>query len=131
MVTVMSSVSFGVREPNSMKDGRGHVNNQFNICFWMLVKSGKTRSQAQKFLEGTRTSEKNELLFQQFGMNYNTLPAIFRKGSCVFRDKVEEAVKLDNIGNPIKRSRKKVRVEHCDIIGEEFWNKHLDILVED
>uniref|UniRef100_A0A1D1ZGH3 tRNA(His) guanylyltransferase n=1 Tax=Anthurium amnicola TaxID=1678845 RepID=A0A1D1ZGH3_9ARAE len=106
-----------------------HVNNQFNTCFWMLVKSGKTKAQAQKLLEGTQASEKNELLFQQFGINYSMLPAMFRKGSCVFRDKVEETVKLDGSEGPIKA--KKVKVDHCDIIGEEFWNEHPDILVED
>lgn len=39
-------------------------------------------------LQGARAKEKNELLFQRFDINYNMLPAMFRKGSCVFRDKV-------------------------------------------
>ncbi|MQM17603.1 hypothetical protein Taro_050573 [Colocasia esculenta] len=81
--------------------------------------------------QGTQASEKNELLFQRFGINYSMLPAMFRKGSCVFRDKVEETVKQDGSEKPIKRIRRTVRVDHCDIIGEEFWNEHSDILVED
>ncbi|EPS63729.1 hypothetical protein M569_11055, partial [Genlisea aurea] len=28
-----------------------HINNQYNTCFWMLVKSGKTKSEAQKLLK--------------------------------------------------------------------------------
>ena len=32
-------------------------------------------------LQGTVSSEKNELLFTEFALNYNSLPAIFRKGS--------------------------------------------------
>ncbi|XP_058099565.1 tRNA(His) guanylyltransferase 1-like isoform X1 [Magnolia sinica] len=105
-----------------------HINNQYNTCFWMLVKSGKSKNEAQDILKGTLTQEKNELLFQQFNINYNMLPAIFRKGSCVFRAKVEEITKLTDDGDPVKRYRKKVIVDHCDIIGPSFWNEHPDIL---
>jgi len=38
--------------------------------------------------QGTQTREKNELLSQQFGIEYNSLPVIFRMGSSVFRLKV-------------------------------------------
>lgn len=29
----------------------GHINNQYNTCFWMLVKSGKSKSEAQRTLK--------------------------------------------------------------------------------
>ena len=29
----------------------GHINNQYNTCFWMLVKSGKTTREAQSKLK--------------------------------------------------------------------------------
>ena len=29
----------------------GHINNQYNTCFWTLVKSGKSKSEAQKTLK--------------------------------------------------------------------------------
>lgn len=29
----------------------GHINNQYNTCFWMLVKSGKTKTQSQDYLK--------------------------------------------------------------------------------
>ncbi|KAM0938781.1 putative tRNA(His) guanylyltransferase [Dioscorea sansibarensis] len=79
---------------------------------------------------GTLSKDKNELLFQQFGVNYDKLPAIFRKGSCVYMDKLEETMKLDEGGNPVKRLRKKVTVTHVDIIGPKFWNEHPYILEE-
>ncbi|XP_068665006.1 tRNA(His) guanylyltransferase 1 [Aristolochia californica] len=107
-----------------------HINNQYNTCFWALVKSGKVKQEAQDLLKGTQTQEKNELLFQQFGINYNTLPAIFRKGSSVFRDKVEDIVKFSENGEPVKRLRTKVVVKHCDIIGTGFWEEHPHILQE-
>ncbi|MCL7025490.1 hypothetical protein MKW94_003383 [Papaver nudicaule] len=107
-----------------------HINNQYNTCFWMLVKSGKTKSQAQAELKGTQTQDKNEILFQQFGINYAELPEIFRKGSCVFKDKVEEIVKYNEKG-PVKRLRNKVIIDHCDIIGDKFWKDHANILEDD
>lgn len=41
-----------------------------------------------QFLQGTQKQEKNELLFQQFGVNYKKLPEMFRQGSCVFMKQV-------------------------------------------
>ncbi|TXG60584.1 hypothetical protein EZV62_015157 [Acer yangbiense] len=65
-----------------------HINNQYETCLGMLVKCGKTESEAQEILKGTQKQEKNELLFQQFGINYKKLPELFRQGSCVFKTEV-------------------------------------------
>ncbi|KAF8376724.1 hypothetical protein HHK36_031608 [Tetracentron sinense] len=65
-----------------------HINNQHNTCFWMLVKSGKSKREAQDILKGTQKEEKNELLFQQFGINYKKLPDMFRQGSYFCRREV-------------------------------------------
>ncbi|KAI3888752.1 hypothetical protein MKX03_013920 [Papaver bracteatum] len=100
---------------------------QYNTCFWKLIESGKTKSEAQDRLKGTQTQDKNEILFQ-LGVNYSNLPAIFRKGSCVFKDKM---VKYNENGQPVKRSRNKVITDHCDIIGDEFWKEHASILKDE
>ncbi|KAL0722086.1 hypothetical protein Bca4012_036685 [Brassica carinata] len=105
-----------------------HINNQYNTCFWMLVKSGKTKTQSQDYLKGTQTREKNELLSSQFGIEYNTLPLIFRMGSLVFRSK--EAVSDENgvvSGKKLKREGEVV-VDHCNIIERGFWEEHPHIL---
>ncbi|XP_066366496.1 uncharacterized protein [Miscanthus floridulus] len=107
-----------------------HINNQYNTCFWMLVKSGKSEQEAQLALKGTFAKDKNELLAQQFQINYDDEPAMFRKGSSVYREKVETTVKIDDFGDPIKRPRLKVTVAHVDIIGPEFWENHQHILRE-
>ncbi|XP_043718563.1 tRNA(His) guanylyltransferase 1-like [Telopea speciosissima] len=104
-----------------------HINNQYNTCFWMLVKSGKTEREAHDLLKGTQTQEKNKLLLQQFGINYERLPVMFRKGSCVYRDKVGESIQDTKGGDPVKKSLK-VIVDHCDIIGPSFWTAHPSIL---
>ncbi len=36
--------------------------------------------------KGTLASDKNEILFSEFGINYNKEPDIFKKGSIVYRD---------------------------------------------
>ncbi|XP_044975582.1 tRNA(His) guanylyltransferase 2-like isoform X2 [Hordeum vulgare subsp. vulgare] len=108
-----------------------HINNHYNTCFWMLVKSGKTEKEAQQTLKGTFSKDKNELLSQQFQVNYEDELAMFRKGSSVYRDKVETKVKTDDYGNPIKRIRLAITVSNLDIIGPEFWEKHQYILREE
>lgn len=52
-----------------------------------MVHSGKTPAEAQERLKTTFSADKNEILFSEFGVNYNTLPAIHRKGSTlVFKE---------------------------------------------
>ena len=53
---------------------------QYNTCFWALVRRGeRTPALAQQELKGSDAEFKNELLFNQFGINYNTLPEQFKK----------------------------------------------------
>ncbi|GAA5865897.1 hypothetical protein JCM3774_005516 [Rhodotorula dairenensis] len=61
-----------------------HINNLYNTTFWALVQQGgRTTTQADKDLQGTISSEKQELLFSRFGINYNTVDDIYKKGSIV------------------------------------------------
>lgn len=104
-----------------------HINNQYNTCFWELVKSGRSKREAQNFLKGTQTLEKMELL-KQFGVDdYNTLPAMFRLGSSAFWDKEETSLRHEN-GASNEVCQKKVIIEHCNIIEPGFWKAHPDIL---
>lgn len=103
-----------------------HINNQYNTCFWMLVKSGKSKSEAQKYLKGTQTQEKNELLKVKFGIDYNTLPIMFRKGSCVFVKKESKK----SIGGTCEKWTDEVIIDHSDIIGDSFWIANPHILDE-
>ncbi|GMH09297.1 hypothetical protein Nepgr_011138 [Nepenthes gracilis] len=108
-----------------------HLTNQYNTCLWKLVKCGETEKDAREKLKGTQKKEKNELLFQQFGINYKTLPEIFRQGSCVLKAKVEDVVKYGENGNPIKRLRRKAYIIHSEnISGRVFWNEHPGLLNE-
>ncbi|KAL7064621.1 hypothetical protein AAHC03_05729 [Spirometra sp. Aus1] len=89
-----------------------HINNLYNTCFWNIVKSGQTTAAAEERLRGTLSSDKNEILFSEFGINYNNEPQLFRKGTIIFR-----------------KQAKKTELEerNCDIIKDDFWteNPHL------
>ncbi|CAN0887933.1 tRNA(His) guanylyltransferase 1 [Linum grandiflorum] len=91
-----------------------HINNQYNTCFWMLVKSGKSRNEAQQILKGTQTQEKMELLATKFGIDYNDIAEMLRLGSSVFREE--------------ENGCNRIVVEHCNIIDDSFWNAHPYIL---
>lgn len=64
-----------------------HINNLYNTTFWTLVlKGGMDARAAEQELSGTVSSDKNEILFSRFGINYNNEPEIFKKGSVLYRD---------------------------------------------
>lgn len=48
-------------------------------CYWTLRKAGKSRREATRVLDGSTTSDKNELLYAH-GINFNELPAWQRRG---------------------------------------------------
>ncbi|TQD80004.1 hypothetical protein C1H46_034438 [Malus baccata] len=103
-----------------------HINNQYNTCFWELVKSGKRKSEAQLVLKGTQTGDKEKLL-NQFGIEYNKLPVMFRHGSSAFWDK-EDTTRIHENEECNGNSGKRVIVEHCNIIEPTFWDAHPTIL---
>lgn len=108
-----------------------HINNLNNTVFWALVQdAGMTKMDAQKRLKGTNSGDKNEILFSQFGMNYNTLPQLFRKGTVVIRappcdDEDGGAGGGDKKG--VKLDRPLV-VLNEDIIRDDFWVAYPHIL---
>ncbi|OMO75087.1 tRNAHis guanylyltransferase Thg1 [Corchorus capsularis] len=100
-----------------------HINNQYNTCFWNLVKSGKSKSEAQSYLKGTQAREKNELLHKEFGIDYNMLPLMFRQGSSVFRVETENSSIMEN-DNSVGKAQTKIVTEYCNIIEQTFWEAH-------
>ncbi|KAL2419581.1 tRNA(His) guanylyltransferase [Exophiala dermatitidis] len=74
-----------------------HINNLYNTTFWTLVQQGgMSLTAAEEFLKGTVSSDKNEILWSRFGINYNNELEMFRKGSVVYR---EYALEPGNTGS--------------------------------
>eukprot|EP00730_Choanoeca_flexa_P018522 TRINITY_DN9008_c0_g1_i1.p1 TRINITY_DN9008_c0_g1~~TRINITY_DN9008_c0_g1_i1.p1 ORF type:complete len:332 (+),score=81.29 TRINITY_DN9008_c0_g1_i1:60-1055(+) len=116
-----------------------HINNLYNTTFWALVhKGGLSETAAEKRLNGTFSKDKNEILFSEFGINYNNEPAINRRGTILHWTSQEEVVvkkgvKSKTDATPVTRriTRERLVVEaiHCDLLKEEFWQLHADVFV--
>jgi len=115
-----------MRDYLSWRQADCHINNLYNTVFWTLVQQGGLTNQAaQERLKGTLSGDKNEILFSEFGINYNKEPEQFKKGTTIIKKKVE--VPNDNPMGETTKMRTKLIALDCDIIGEEFWleNPHL------
>ncbi|KAM6471480.1 putative tRNA(His) guanylyltransferase isoform 1-T1 [Liasis olivaceus] len=117
-----------------------HINNLYNTVYWTLVqKSGLTPEDAQKRLQGTLASDKNDILFSEFNINYNNEPLIYRKGTILVWQKVYEIIrkKTKTPGETEEKETEVTRMRntpvplHCDIIGDQFWEQYPEILFDD
>ncbi len=77
----------------------------------------------QERLKGSFAKDKNEILFSEFGINYNNEPEQFRKGTSIFRKKVE--LETEDGG---KKMRNKIIIHDGDIIGDAFWTENAHLL---
>eukprot|EP00794_Sanderia_malayensis_P020376 gene20376-22385_t len=112
-----------------------HINNLYNTCFWNLVlHGGMTNKEAESRLKDTLSGEKNEILFSQFGINYNNESQQFRKGSVLYWNansevNVENKESNEKVCKSEEISKKKhVIISQCDIIGDEFWKQNPQLL---
>lgn len=122
-----------VRDYFSWRQVDCHINNLYNTTFWNLVeKLGLTGQEAENKLMGTVSSDKNEILFKECGINYNNEPEIFRKGTIFVREIVngKECNDDDEIKQLSARQkqrqekmRKKAEIKeyHVDIINDDNW----------
>lgn len=141
--------NINLRDYLSWRQADCHVNNLYNTTFWALVlRGGMSNTEAEEFLKGTLSSDKNEILWSKFSVNYNNEPEIYKKGSVAFRTyelvdlptqqddtsrqgpnaaETEEIVEEQDLSKTQKEKMKKARqkaeivVEHIDIIRDEFW----------
>ncbi|KAJ4366201.1 tRNA-His guanylyltransferase [Neocucurbitaria cava] len=78
---------FNLRDYMSWRQVDCHINNLYNTTFWTLVQQGGMGArEAEQRLSGTVSSDKNEILFKEFGINYNNEPECFKKGTVLYRD---------------------------------------------
>ncbi|GMM31454.1 tRNA guanylyltransferase [Martiniozyma asiatica (nom. inval.)] len=118
-----------------------HINNLYNTTFWTLVlKGGMTPTEAENRLIGTLSKDKNEILFSQFGINYNNEPEMFKKGTVLIREIVTNTSIGDNShGEPLsdrqqQRLQKKLKKSpintlHTDIVKDSFWDQREHLFV--
>jgi len=83
--------------------------------------AGFSKNEAQSRLECTHTADKNELLFQHFGINYSNLPALHRRGTVLFKSK-----RVHDCDDGRKRTQ--ILPAYCDIINDGFWETRAGLL---
>ncbi|WFD08407.1 tRNA(His) guanylyltransferase [Malassezia vespertilionis] len=92
-----------------------HINNLYNTVFWALVLQGQqTEHEAHETLKGTFSSDKHEILYTRFGINYDKLPALYRKGTTLVWAPVPGQ-------QPRSKPKTELRSLHVDIISDAFW----------
>ncbi len=137
-----------LRDYLSWRQADCHINNLYNTTFWALVQRdnfvGKplyTAREAEARLKGTLAKNKNEILFSEYGINYNNELEMFKKGSILLYDtqssetfhEAHEAESKSKSKRYVKmeereRKRSGVKTMHIDLIGNAFWAKYKHIL---
>ncbi|XP_054713494.1 probable tRNA(His) guanylyltransferase [Uloborus diversus] len=111
-----------LRDYLSWRQADCHINNLYNTTFWALVQEGGLcRAEAEKKIRHTVSAEKNEILFSQFGINYNEENAQFKKGTFIIREKLHK--KDIEMENGISTGSGLI-LAFLDIIGNKFWQKN-------
>ena len=99
-----------LRDYLSWRQADCHINNLYNTTFWSLVQQGGlTNQEAEQRIRHTQAKDKNEILFSEFGINYNNEPEQFRKGTLLLKK-----------GSQVEES-------YQDVIGDKFWNENVAI----
>ncbi|KAF8752128.1 hypothetical protein RHS01_08035 [Rhizoctonia solani] len=121
-----------IRDYFSWRQADTHINNLYNTTFWALVQGGgMTAREAETRLKGTLSKDKHEILFSNYGINYNGLPERVKKGSVLVR---EDVIPTKSESKQIAKNMPKralpniVRVIHVDIIKDEFWSARPELL---
>lgn len=125
-----------LRDYLSWRQADCHINNLYNTTFWALVlKGNQTRTDAALRLKDTFSKDKNEILFSEFGINYNNEPEIYKKGTILLRMMKDVTLKdPQNLSDrQLQREEKKLKKAeiqqlHLDLIGDKFWNERPWIL---
>ncbi|TIA92718.1 hypothetical protein E3P99_00479 [Wallemia hederae] len=120
-----------------------HINNLYNTSFWAIVQQGgKTEREAHKILQGTVSAQKHDILYKDYGINYNTLDEMYKKGSVLVRDPpplpevpkdgaYKEKKRIEKLRKDgIDGTRGSVQILHVDIIKDDFWNQRPWLLAQ-
>lgn len=111
-----------LRDYLSWRQADTHINNLYNTAFWKLVlEAGRSNTEAEDDLCGTFSSDKNELLFSRFGINYNNLPDMYRKGTILVR-------KNSRVKSLNDKKCQLIIPLFVDMIQDKFWKDHPEIL---
>jgi tRNA(His) guanylyltransferase len=80
-------------------------------CYWLLRKQGASAQSATQRVEGVSITAKNELLFQEGGVNFNDVPAWQRRGIGLYWELYQKPGLNPMTGETVMADRKRIKVD--------------------
>ena len=81
-------------------------------CYWALRKKGMGVAEATGAVSGKSVAAKNELLFQEAGVNFNDVPAWQKRGIGIYWEDYEKEAANPTTGENVTASRRRLRVDY-------------------
>ena len=92
-----------------------------------MQKGGLTNTEAHKRLKGTFSKDKNQILFEEFGINYNNEKEVFKRGSIFIRVLLKKEAKKAKQEDS-KDAQPEIILVHDDLIEKEQFYAKYDII---
>lgn len=94
-----------------------HEKNLYNTVLWSLIgKGGRDQFEAETELQNTTEADRNETLFQEFGINYNNMPPRHKKGTVLLLKRTQIDDKLVVVIEPV-----------VEDLSEDFVKRHCGV----
>lgn len=88
--------------------------------YWLLRRQGCSAEAAATHLKGLSVAAKNELLFQQGGINFNELPCWQKRGSGIYWECYEKAGVQPLTGQTVTATRRRLKIDLELPLREEY-----------
>ncbi|CAG0981530.1 hypothetical protein GPROT1_02324 [Gammaproteobacteria bacterium] len=89
-------------------------------CYWALRQLGETVESATRQVCGISVADKNELLFQRAGVNFNDLPAWQKRGIGLYWEQYAKEGQNPKTGEKVSAARRRIKVDLELPMGESY-----------
>lgn len=86
-----------------------HRNALHGHCYWALRKKGASVRTATNRLSGMSVADKNELLFQETGVNFNDVPAWQKRGVGLYWETYTKEASDPRTGASVQAERRRIK----------------------
>ncbi|MFX1254823.1 MAG: tRNA(His) guanylyltransferase Thg1 family protein [Promethearchaeota archaeon] len=80
-------------------------------CYWTLREQGETVHAATEILRGMSVADKNELLFQKRGINFNDIPNWQKRGVGLYWETYEKQALNLKTGEEVIAERRRIKID--------------------
>jgi tRNA(His) 5'-end guanylyltransferase len=106
-------------------------------CYWTLRQRGHSAASATEKLDRLSVSNKNELLYQQAGINFNDLPNWQKRGVGLYWESYQKKAINPLTGEEVLAARRRIKVDlelpmkddYSQFIRELILREHPDLLL--